>query len=158
MHRRLVIIIASAAVLVLGAGWAALVAQASKRPRDGSGHDRTGARQFVGYWMGIDPLDGGDARRGITRNDDGTFAVIGRDTVFTLCDGTDRAIITVDQAAVADGALASDGLLIRCTNNQSTVTLKVRYDVIDRNIVRETTTTQADAPVDKIIFHRISAR
>ena len=156
MHRRLVII-ASAALLVLGAGWAALSAQASNRG-DRSGHDRTGARQFVGYWIGIDPLDGGDARRGITRNDDGTFAIIGRDTVFTLCDGTDRAIITVDGAAVADGALASDNLVISCTNNQSTVTLKVRYDVIDRNIVRETTTTQADAPVDKIIFHRISAR
>jgi hypothetical protein len=157
MHRRLAIV-GSAALLVFGAGWAALVAQASNGPGDRSGHDRTGARQFVGYWMGIDPLDGGDARRGITRNDDGTFAIIGRDTVFTLCDGTDRAIITVAAAAVADGALADDDLVIACTNNQSTVTLKVRYDVIDRNIIRETTTTQADAPVDKIIFHRVSER
>jgi hypothetical protein len=29
--------------------------------------------------MGIDPLDGGDSRRGITTNDDWTFAVIGRE-------------------------------------------------------------------------------
>jgi len=157
MHRRLVIIIASAAVLVLGAGWAALVAQASKRPRDGSGHDRTGARQFVGYWMGIDPLDGGDARRGITRNDDGTFAVIGRDTVFTLCDGTDRAIVTVDDARLSGGALVSDNFVISCTNNGQTISLKLRYDVVDRNIISETLTTQSGDPVDKIIFHRVSA-
>ena len=150
MKRRLVIV--STAVVVAAAASVALVGQAAGTS---SGHK---GGQFVGYWMGIDPLDGGDARRGITRNDDGTFAIIGRDTVFTLCDGTDRAIITVAGAAVADGALADDDLVIACTNNQSTVTLKVRYDVIDRNIIRETTTTQADAPVDKIIFHRVSER
>ena len=61
--------------------------------------------------MGIDPLDGGDSRRGITRRSGPRLAVIGRDTVFTLCDGTDR----------------------------------------------ETLTTQSGDPVDKIIFHRVSA-
>jgi hypothetical protein len=70
--------------------------------------------------MGIDPLDGGDSRRGTTRNDDRTLSMIGHDTVFTLCDGTYRAIIRVND-------------LTR---------LKVRYGVIGRNIVRETVTTQ----------------
>jgi hypothetical protein len=152
MRLRLAIIV-SAVVLVGGVG-SALVAQAAD---NSSGHKaRTGARQFVGYWMGIDPLDGGDSRRGITRNDDRTFSVIGRDTVFTLCDGTDRAIVTVSDAVVAGSALVSDDLVITCTNNQSTVRLKVRYDVIDRNIVRETVTSQAGEPVDEIIFHRVS--
>jgi hypothetical protein len=147
MRLRLVLII-SAVVLVPGVGTTTLVARAA----NASG----GARQFVGYWMGIDPLDGGDSRRGITTNNDGTFSVIGRDTVFTLCDGTDRAIVTVSDARVAGSALVSDNLVITCTNTQSTVKLKVRYDVIDRNIVRETVTSQTDQPVDEIIFHRIS--
>ena len=62
--------------------------------------------------------------------------------MFTLCDGTDRAIITVTDAVVVGSALVSDNLIITCTNTGSTVRLKVRYDVIDRNIVRETVTTQ----------------
>lgn len=106
--------------------------------------------------MGIDPLDGGDSRRGITVNDNRTFSVIGRDTVFTLCDATDRAIITANDAKITVSALVSDNLVINCTNNNSTVKLKVRYDVIDKNILRETVTTQNGDPVDKIIFHRVS--
>ena len=85
-----------------------------------------------------------------------TFSVIGRDTVFTLCDSTDRAIITADDAKITVSALVSDNLVINCTNNNSTVKLKVRYDVIDKNILRETVTTQSGDPVDKIIFHRVS--
>ena len=81
--------------------------------------------------------------------------MIGRDTVFTLCDGTDRAIITANDAQITVSALVSDNLVINCTNNNSTVKLKVR-DVIDNNILRETVTTQSGDPVDKIIFHRVS--
>jgi hypothetical protein len=84
--------------------------------------------------------------------------VIGRDTVFTLCGGTDRAIITVGDAIVVGSALVSDNLVITCTNQNSTVKLKVRYDVVDRNIVRETVTTQGGEPVDQILFHRLSER
>ena len=149
---------ASVVVLIAGAGSAALVAHAANTS-SGQKVDRVPtARQFVGYWMGIDPLDGGDSRRGIIRTDDGTFSIIGRDTVFTLCDGTDRAIVTLSDATVVDSRLVSDNLLIRCINDGSTVTLKVRYDVIGRNIVRETVTSQAGEPVDEIIFHRVSER
>ena len=130
---------------------AVLVAQAA----NDSGGPQS-ARQFVGYWMGIDPLDGGDSRRGITRNPGGAFSVIGRDTVFTLCDGTDRAIVTVDEATVAGSALVSDDFVITCTGDGPIVHLKVRYDVIDRNVVRETLTSQSGEPVDEIIFHRVS--
>jgi len=106
--------------------------------------------------MGIDPLDGGDSRRGITVNSNRTFSIIGRDTVFTLCDGTDRAIITVNDAKIINLALVSDDLGTTCTNKNSTVKLKVRYDVIDKNIIRESVTSQSGEPVDKIIFHRVS--
>jgi hypothetical protein len=111
-------------------------------------------------WLldGHRPADGGDSRRGITNNDDRTFSVIGRDAVFTLCDNTDRGIVTISDASVVRSALMSDNLNVTCTGDGSTVTLKVRYDVIDGNIVRETTTTQAGEPVDEIIFHRVGGR
>lgn len=129
-----------------------LVANASRERASAAG------RRFIGYWMGIDPLDGGDSRRGITRNEDGTFSVMGRDTVFTLCDDTDRAIVTVSDAVVVDSVLTSDNLVITCFNTGSTVRLKVRYEVVDPNIVRETTTQQDGTLVDEIIFHRVSQR
>ena len=83
--------------------------------------------------------------------------MIGRDTVFTLCDGTDRAIVTVDDAARSGRSLVSDNFVISCTNNGQTIRLKLRYDVVDHNILRETLTTQTGDPVDKIIFHRVSS-
>jgi hypothetical protein len=163
MQRHLAIVISSV-VLAAGAGSAALVAHASGpsggHSADGSsgpkGDAASHARQFVGYWMGIDPLDGGDSRRAITANKDRTFSVIGRDTVFTLCDGTDRAVVTVNDAKIVGSALVSGNLVITCTNTKTTVKLKVRYDVIDKNIIRETVTSQTNEPVDKIIFHRVS--
>jgi hypothetical protein len=161
MHRHLAIVLSSV-VLAAGAGSVALVAHAdgssghTADASSGSKGRNAQARQFVGYWMGVDPLDGGDSRRGITANKGRTFSVIGRDTVFTLCDGTDRAVITVDDAKTVGSALVSDNLVIRCTNTNSTVKLKVRYDVIDKNIIRETVTSQSNEPVDKIIFHRVS--
>ena len=82
--------------------------------------------------------------------------MIGRDTVFTLCDGTDRAIVPGSDFTPKGSALVSDNVVIHCTNNGSTVDLKFRYQVIDRNTVREIITSQTDGPVDQIIFHRIS--
>ena len=149
--------VAVSAALVAAAASAALVANAASTGGPSARHVPA-ARQFVGYWMGIDPLDGGDSRRGITRKGGGRFAVIGRDTVFTLCDGTDRAIVTVDDATPSGRALVSDNFVISCTNNGQTISLKLRYDVVGRNIIRETLTTQSGDPVDRIIFHRVSAR
>jgi len=151
MPRRLVVLV-SIALLAAGLGSAAFVAQAGNTSRGST------ARQFVGYRMGIDPLDGGDSRRSIVRGSGRKFALIGRDTVFTLCDGTDRAIVTFSDGTAAGSALVSGNFVIRCTNNGSTIRLKVRYDVLSRNIIRETLTTQSGDPVDKIIFHRVSAR
>jgi hypothetical protein len=157
MRPRLVIIVssvlfvASVGSVVVGAH----TANASSRHQARKAPD---AGQFVGYWMGIDPLDGGDSRRAITRSDDRRFSVVGRDTVFTLCDGTDRAIVTSDDALIVGSALVSDNLVITCFGNGSTVRLKVRYEPVDEHILRETVTTQAGQPVDEIVFHRVSER
>jgi hypothetical protein len=156
MRYRLVIIV-SAVLSVALVGSAVLVAQSANALSEHQARKAWNARQFVGYWMGIDPLDGGDSRRGITRNDDGTFSMIGRDTVFSLCDDTDRAVITLSDGIVVGSALVGD-LVISCLNDGSTVTLNARYDVLDRNIVSETVTSQEGEFVDEIIFHRVSDR
>jgi len=157
MRSRLVLSV-SVVLLLAGVGSAIFVARAANASSGGQQRPAPSARQFVGYWMGIDPLDGGDARRAITRNADGTFSIIGRDTVFTLCDNTDRAVITLDGARIVGSALTGDDLVIDCFNNGSSVHLRARYDIVGRNIIRETTTTQAGDPVDKIIFHLVSTR
>ena len=64
MKRQLVVVLSAA--LVVAAASAALVASAAGTSRAGARHGAA-AQKFVGYWMGIDPLDGGDSRRGITK-------------------------------------------------------------------------------------------
>jgi hypothetical protein len=151
MRPRLTIIM-SAFFLVAGLGSAILIAQAANK----SGGPKQSA-QFVGYWMGIDPLDGGDVRRGITANDDGTFSMIGHDSVLTLCGGTDRGIITVSDFTAVRSGLVSDNHVLTCTNGP-TLTLRNHIELIDKNIIRETVTTQEDEFVDETIYHRVSER
>jgi hypothetical protein len=148
-----ILAVAVVAIVTVLVGVLTYSADASSERPDSNGR---AAREFVGYWMGIDPLDGGDSRRGITVDTDGTFSVIGRDTVFTLCDGTDRAIVTVSDAVVVGTALTSDNFVITCTSTASTVHLKVRYEEVDRNIILERLTTPSGEFVDEIIFHRVS--
>lgn len=126
---------------------------------DGGGGDADGssADAYVGYWAGVDPLDGGDSRRGITDNGDGTFSVVGRDTVFTLCDDTDRAIVASDDATIEGSELTSDDFVISCFGNDSKVRLNLTYEVVDANIIVEHLTDQDGEFVDKIVFHRLSA-
>jgi hypothetical protein len=156
MHRRLVIVVVAALLLVAGIGSVALgAASASSGSQGGKGQD---ARPFVGYWMGIDPLDGGDSRRGITRDKGRTLSIIGRDTVFTLCDDTDRALVTGRAARVVGSALVSDDVMLRCFGNGQTLDLTLRYEVLEKGILRETVRTRAGALVDEIIFHRVSQR
>jgi hypothetical protein len=115
------------------------------------------ARSFQGYWMGIDPVDGGDARRSFLAQSDGTFAMIGRDTVFSLCDGTDRGVATfTDGTVMGRNQLASDNLAIRCFNTSASVVLKVRFAMTDANTMIETATLQDGTPVSIIVLHRVS--
>ena len=65
--------------------------------------------------------------------------------------------MTTGDARLSGGSLSSDNFVISCTNNGQTIRLKLCYDVVARNIIRETLTSQSGEPVDKIIFHRVSA-
>lgn len=57
---------------------------------------------FVGLWEGIDPDDGATQLRSITRNEDGTFSLVGRASYLNLCGGTDRGVI-IGTGAIEEG-------------------------------------------------------
>ncbi|MGH9176407.1 MAG: hypothetical protein ACRD1H_18705, partial [Vicinamibacterales bacterium] len=110
-----------------------------------------------GYWMGVDPVDGGDSRRSLVQMGNGTFALAARDSVFTLCDGTDRAFASFDDGTlVARNVMQSNSLTIRCFNNGASVVLHVRYELVGNGLMVEVTTMPDGAPVSTIVFHKVS--
>ena len=114
---------------------------------------------FQGYWMGVDPLDGGDSRRSLVRQPNGSYTLAGRDSFLTLCDNTDRAFISFDDGVVVGrGVMRTDNFKITCFNTGDVVPLKASYTLIDDNVITEVTTAQDGTPVDTIIFHRVSQK
>jgi hypothetical protein len=114
-------------------------------------------KSFQGYWMGIDPVDGGDQRRSFIRQEDGTFAMVGRDSFLRLCDSTDRGLISFSDGVITGRhSMASDNLKIACFNTQSTVILRARYELIEDNLMTEETTMQDGTRVQVLVLHRIS--
>ena len=113
-------------------------------------------KAFQGYWMGVDPLDGGDSRRGFVQQDDGTFAMAGRDSFLTLCDNTDRGIATFDDGVVVGRREMTANLKLSCFGNGALVLLRARYQLVSDSVMIETLTAQDGSPVDRIIFHRVS--
>jgi len=113
-------------------------------------------RGFQGYWMGIDPVDGGDARRSLVRLPNGRFAMAARDSALTLCDGTDRGLGTFDDGLLTGGVLISNNLTLRCFNNGLSVVLHVRYELAAAGLMLEHTTRDDGTPVGTIVFHKLS--
>jgi hypothetical protein len=113
---------------------------------------------FQGYWMGVDPLDGGDSRRSLVQQQDGTFAMAARDSFLTLCDNTDRGFVSFDDGVVVRrGEMRTDNLKITCFNTDDVV-LKASYVLIDDSVMTEVTTTQDGTPVTTIILHKVSQK
>jgi hypothetical protein len=113
-------------------------------------------KAFQGYWMGIDPVDGGDSRRTFMQNDDGTFAMAGRDSFLTLCDETDRGIATFEDGVVVDRRTMTAALKLTCFNNGAVVTLGARYQLVSDSLMIEVLTTQAGNEFTRIVFHKVS--
>ena len=112
---------------------------------------------FQGYWMGVDPLDGGDSRRSLVQLSNGRFSLAGRDTVLTLCDGTDRGFVSFDDGEeIGRDVMQSDALTIRCTNTSASVVLHARYELIGKGLMVERITTLDGSPVTTIVFHKVS--
>ena len=115
------------------------------------------AREFEGYWMGVDPLDGGDSRRSLVQLDNDRYSMAGRDTVLTLCDGTDRGFISFDDGIVVErNVMRTDSLTIACTNSGASIVLRVQYDLVADGLMIEQTTTLGGSPVSRILFHKVS--
>jgi hypothetical protein len=115
-------------------------------------------KTMQGYWMGIDPVDGGDQRRGFVIVADGTAVMAGRDTRLTLCDDSDFGIATFEDGVVDDRrrTIASDNLVLTCFGNGQTVLLKARYELVSDNLMTETVTLQDGSPVHTMFLHRVS--
>jgi hypothetical protein len=112
-----------------------------------------GNADFQGYWMGVDPVDGGDARRSLLLRSDGKYALAGRDTVLTLCDSTDRGFASFDDGTVVGHAvMRSNALIIKCFNNGATVQLHDSFELVDRGLMIETTTLSDGSPVSTIVL------
>jgi hypothetical protein len=112
---------------------------------------------FQGYWMGVDPVDGGDARRSLVQLENGRFALAARDSVITLCDSTDRAFASFDDGEVVGGkVMHSNSLTIRCFNNGLSVVLRVRYELVANGLMVEHSTKEDGTPVSTIVLHKVS--
>src|SRR4029453_3849370 len=106
------------------------------------------SKTFQGYWMGVDPLDGGDSRRGLVQQQNGTFAMGGRHSYLTRGENTDRSLITFkDGVVVGRGVMRTNNLKITCFNTGAVVLLKARYVLIDDSGMTEVGTAQDGTPV-----------
>lgn len=115
------------------------------------------ARTFQGYWIGVDPIDGGDQRRSFELGDNGIFSVVGRDSFLRLCDETDRGLVTIDDGVlIRRDTVTTDNLRLACLNTGAIVILKARYELVSDGLMIEHLTTPDDAPVHRLVLHRIS--
>jgi hypothetical protein len=114
-------------------------------------------KAFQGYWIGVDPVDGGDARRSLLLQEDGRYALAARDSVLTLCDGTDRAFASFsDGQVVSRTVMQSNTLTIQCFNNGASVVLHVRYELLSDGLMAEIASKPDGSPVSTIILHKVS--
>ena len=112
---------------------------------------------FQGYWMGIDPIDGGDARRSLILRGDGKYSFAGRDSMLTLCDSTDRGFASFDDGTViARNVMISNAMTIQCFNNGARVHLHLRFELVADGLMIETATLADGSPVSTIVLHKVS--
>ena len=91
------------------------------------------------------------------KNENDNYSLAARDTVFTLCDGTDRGFGSFDDGRVVERrVMQSDNLRIRCFNNGASVVLHVRYELVGKNVLLEHATLPDGSPVSTIVLHRVS--
>jgi hypothetical protein len=87
----------------------------------------------------------------------GRYALAGRDTVFSLCDGTEHGIGTFDDGeVVARDVMPSGNLRIVCFNNGASVVLHSRFELINRDLMIEHATRSDGTPVSTIVLQRVS--
>jgi len=144
-------------VVLLTTASIGLIVAAAYVSAQGQGPAPGRAAGFEGYWMGVDHVDGGDSRRSLVRGADGAFVLAARDSVLSLCDGTDRGYASFDDGQIVSrNAMESNALTIQCFNNGASVVLRARYELLARGRMVEITTRQDGSPVSTIVFHKVS--
>ncbi len=116
-------------------------------------------KDFIGFWMGVDPDDGSFIKTSISDNDrDDVAEVFLHDTFSTVCGG-ERGIFSGSGMVDDDGNLVVD-LEIQCVDEfgdplGDPFLITVVYEPIGRNILE---LTSDDPVVLPITFHNVSVR
>jgi len=86
-------------------------------------------KKFIGMWQGIDPLDGSEALRSITLDDDGIYNIVGYESFYNGCysaTGNPRGIVEAT-GSVEDGVLITDYFALKCQNGPVYDDISVEY-------------------------------
>jgi hypothetical protein len=125
----------------------------------------TTVADFQGYWMGTDPLDGGDTRRGLTVNpnpygETPSMSMAGRDSFVSTCGGTDRAFVSFNDAEIVNEQLVAESATLHCfdTDPQKKgdqpldVTLGLTYELLEAGVMIETVTVGGNFLTEAVFF------
>jgi hypothetical protein len=123
---------------------AALLLASGAQATDLGGGDE--ARRLSGLWEGIDP---GDGR--LTCDSDGTCAVLGSDSFFSLCSGAQG--ILEGSGILEAGVLVVPAFALSCSNGAAvSVDTTFTLDLRNATLIEQTVNPEIAA----ITFHRLS--
>ena len=108
--------------------------------------------QFIGLWEGIDTGDGSLTQRQITRTPDGSFMILGADSLFSFCK-TNQGILR-GQGSIEEGVLKVPEFTLTCfkDNKEVSVDTTFSFDPQNRTLLEKT----VEPTISPITFHRIS--
>lgn len=109
---------------------------------------------FIGLWQGIDPLDGSEALRSITIDEDGKFQIIGYESYYNGC-GSDRGIVKAT-GNLDNGVLVTDYFSLECYESG------IIYDGIFVEYIRDkkngTLIESIGGGFPPVILHRVNTK
>lgn len=116
---------------------------------------------FIGLWQGIDPIDGSEMLRSITKNEDGSFSVTGTESHFIGCDG-DRGKVLGTGVLEGNVIVSSDFTLICYGANYFSdaddvfypTPMEIEADRFNRTIIEN----YENSIFPSAVLHRISNR
>jgi hypothetical protein len=114
-----------------------------------------GLRSFIGLWEGIDPVDGGEARRSITCYMDRSCELAASDSVITLCGG--GPAFAGGPGGFEGNELVFPDTVLTCPDGRE-VHLAIRYerDPLNRTLVETTVIVDSGTTLPNIVIHKNS--
>jgi hypothetical protein len=112
-----------------------------------------GTRLFVGFWLGIDPIDGSVARLSITCDRDGVCEILVAETAFTVCGGSADGLVRAT-GVIEAGVLQVPDFTLTCFATGTVTHGAVEYTPDFQN---GTLVQQGDDPAfEPIAYHKVS--